>query len=92
MGAAADLGRKGQRMLRDRGTEVTIPRSSPCAACPAFHEPSATAGREMTGRTGLAVGPRAIGAAFAPAVSMIFGQAKTARTASRPSSSQQSAG
>jgi hypothetical protein len=57
-----------------------------------FHDPSVTVGWEMTGRTGLTVGPGAIGAAFEPADSIIFAQAETACTTSRPSSSQHSAG
>ena len=47
---------------------------------------SATADREMTGHTGLTTGLGAIGGAFGLAASMIFGQAETARTTSRPSS------
>jgi len=49
-------------------------------------------GREMTGHTGLTAGLGVIGGAFEPADSMIFGQAESARTPSRPSSSKHSAG
>jgi len=42
---------------------------------PAFHDPPATAGREMREHRGLTTGPEAIGEAFRPAASMIFGQA-----------------
>ena len=45
---------------------------------PACHDPSATTGREMRQHRGLAPGLEAIGEAFAPAASMIFGQAETA--------------
>ena len=79
-------------MRRDRGTEVTIPRSGCLRRLSVFHDPNATAGREMTEHTGLTTGLEAIGEAFGPAASMILGQAETACTPSRPSSSQHSAG
>ena len=44
----------------------------------AFHDPSATIGREMMGHTGLTTGLGVIGEALEPAASMIFGQAGTA--------------
>jgi hypothetical protein len=86
MGAAADLGRQGPRVLRDHGTEVTTPRSSPLHHLPACHDPSATVGREMTGHTGPAARLGAIGEAIGPAASIIIGRAETARTTPRPSS------
>jgi hypothetical protein len=58
----------------------------------AFHDPNATAGREMMDRAGVTAGLQAIGQAFEPAASIIFGQAETTRAPSRPSSSQYSAG
>ena len=79
-------------MLCDHGAEVIIPRSRVRIGCSAFGDPTAKVGREMTGHTGLTTGPGAIGEAFAPAASMIFGQVETARTTSWPSSSQHSAG
>ena len=91
MRAAADLaaGAAGAARSRHRGDNPqvkTLHRPS------AFHDPSATVGREIAGHTGLTTGLGAIGEAFGPAASMIFGQAKTARTTSRPTSSQHSAG
>src|SRR5215475_389282 len=59
---------------------------------PACHDPSATTGREMRQYRGLTPGLEAIGEAFGPAASMIFGQAETAPHALRPSSPQHSAG
>ena len=79
-------------MLCDHGAEVIIPRSRVRIGCSAFGDPSPTVSREMMGYTGLTTGLGAIGEAFGPAASMIFGQAKTARTTSRPTSSQHSAG
>jgi hypothetical protein len=75
MGAAGP-GRQGPLLLRDHGTKVTILQVKPPHRRSAFHDPSATAGREMTGRTGLTTGLGAIGEAPGPAASMIFGQAK----------------
>jgi hypothetical protein len=46
----------------------------------------------MMKRTGLTTGLQAIGEAFEPAASIILGQAETAVTPPRPSSSQHSAG
>jgi len=91
MRAAADLaaGAAGAARSRHRGDNPqvkTLHRPS------AFHDPSATVGREMTGHTGLTAGLGMVGEAFEPADSMIFGQAESARTPSRPSSSQHSAG
>ena len=79
-------------MLRDHGTEVTIPQVKILYRLSACHDPTGTVGREMTEHTGLTTGLGAIGEAFGPTASMIFGQAETARTTSRPSSSQHSAG
>jgi hypothetical protein len=76
MGAAADLGRQGPRVLRDHGTGVTIPRSS-LHRLSEFHDPSVMIGREMTGHTGPTACLGAIGQAVGPAASMIFGQAET---------------
>jgi hypothetical protein len=59
---------------------------------PAGHDPNATTGREMSEHGGLTSGLEAIGEAFGPAASIVLGQAETACTASRPSSSQHSAG
>ena len=79
-------------MLRDHGPEVTIPQVKPLYRLFARHDPIATAGREMTGHTGLTAGLEAIGEAFGPAASMIFGQAKSpARHQGHPHS-QHSAG
>jgi len=75
-------------MMRDHGTEVVIPRSGPCPACWRSMIPMPQADREMMEHTGLATGLEAIGEASGPAASMIFRQAGTARTPSRPSSSQ----
>jgi len=50
----------------------------------AFDNPSATVGREMTGHTGLTVGLGAIGEAFGPAASMIFGQHDLRPSRNRP--------
>ena len=58
----------------------------------ACHDPNATAGREMMEHTGLTSGLEAIGEVFGPAASIVCGQAETARTPSRPSCSQHSAG
>jgi hypothetical protein len=68
------------------------PQVKPLHRLPAFHDPNATAGREMMEHTGLTTGLEAIGEAFGPAASIIFGPGGTARTPSRPSSSQHSAG
>ena len=70
---------------RHRGGNPQV-RSLPCLL--AFHDPNAAAGQEMMEHTGLATGLEAIGEAFGPAASMIFRQAGTACTPSRPSSSQ----
>ena len=59
---------------------------------PAGHDPNATAGREMMERTSLTTGLTAIGEAAEPAASIVLRQAEPARTPSRPSSSQHSAG
>jgi hypothetical protein len=79
-------------VLRDHGTVVTIPQVKLLHRRSAFDDPGAAADRKMTGRTGLTTGLGAIGEALGPAASMIFGQGKTARTTSRPTSSQHSAG
>ena len=58
----------------------------------AFHDPNATAGRDVMEHAGPASGLEVIGKVFGPAASIILGQAETARKPSRPSSSQHSAG
>jgi hypothetical protein len=79
MRAAADLGRQGPRTLRDHGTDGDNPQVKTPAPPVPFHDPSATAGREKTGRTDPAAGLQAIGVAFGPAANIIFGRAETAR-------------
>jgi hypothetical protein len=60
---------------------------------PAFRDPNAVTGREMTERTGPTSGPETIGEAPRPADSIIIGQAATALYAVKgPSCSQNSAG
>jgi len=58
----------------------------------AFHDPNATAGRDVMKHAGPASGLKAAGKVCGPAASIVLGQAETARKPSRPSSSQYSAG
>ena len=77
MRAAADLGQArtaDAARSRHRGDN---PQVKLLQRRPAFHDPNAMADRKMTEHTGLATGLEAIGGAFGPAASMIFGQAET---------------
>jgi hypothetical protein len=59
---------------------------------PAFHDPSATVGRDMVECAGPTSGLEVVGEVFGPAANIVLGQAGTARKPSRPSSSQHLAG
>ena len=58
----------------------------------AFHDASATAGRDMVEHAGPTSGLEVVGEVFGPAANIVLGQAETARKPSRPSSSQHLAG
>lgn len=90
--AAADLARQGPRVLRNHHTVVVISQVKRLRRLPARHDSTAIPGREMTVRRGPTTGLGAVTEAFRPAASMIFAKAETARTTSRPSSSQHLAG
>lgn len=92
MRAASDLMRQGLRVLRYHRMVVTISQVKPLRSLPARHDSTATLGGGMTVRPGPTTGLGAVAEAFGLAASMIFAKAETARTTSRPSSSQHLAG
>jgi ornithine carbamoyltransferase len=54
---------------------------------PAFHDPNTTVGREIMEHTGMTDGLEVTGEVFGSDASIVFDQAETACTPSRPSSS-----
>ena len=98
MGEAKDVWADRVRLLKPYQVNAALMKSAGnpkvkfMHCLPAFHDPNTTVGREIMEHTGMTSGLEVTGEVFNSPASIVFDQAETGSTPSRPSSWRRSAG